>query len=236
MKRSNPKSTRTAITIKLRCAGDTKDVPAEILGAFSDGPRVVLLCRITDSKLQQHGICLLLVPSRACHLAICPEDCDLPIEDWPRFLSLPVNAIFRLGSQPWAKQPLADIRKLVGRKRFTCSRDLANKTKADDGKVLRETSNWHEGAKPKMRVQLPAFAQKLLRTQKCPFCRVPYTLFGVSAAGVRRQKQDQRTYFFYEAECAKCGNPTVTVMTSRPCSMRDLRQILAAMFDEQENI
>ena len=216
--------------IKLRRDGTTQDVLADVFGGYSNGPKVVCLCRLPPSTGGYQDVCLLRLPNNPTRLTLCTEELDLPLEDWPRFLALPVKTIFRLGGHNWCKLEASDLRRLIGRKRFTYPRFTCTlAARASREKVPRETATGHEGVTA--HIAMPSFALELLLRQQCPFCHTPFMAADVVAAGVRRRPEDGRCYFSYECDCAKCHQPTRTVMTSRPCTMAQLREVLAAMFD-----
>ncbi len=66
-------------------------------------------------------------------------------------------------------------------------------------------------------IQVPDFARELLEKQKCPQCAHRFIATEVEAAGVRYSK-DRKTYFYYEVRCSGCGEPSMTVVTSRMLS------------------
>jgi hypothetical protein len=79
-------------------------------------------------------------------------------------------------------------------------------------------------------IEIPIWAQVLLRDQHCPFCKRPYTEADVCASGNRRK--NGRVTYFYEVECPQCGNPAMS-LTSRPCDSCQLGLYLMEIVAEK---
>lgn len=112
------------------------------------------------------------------------------------------------------------------RGRFQCAADLplVQTASPEERDVPREV------VPVQTKIQLPHFAQELLARQTCPYCGKSFLTADVTAAGIRVDPQDKKTYFSYEVVCAKCKQPSMAMMNTRPCTMRTLADVLANMF------
>jgi hypothetical protein len=81
------------------------------------------------------------------------------------------------------------------------------------------------------RIRIPAWAEKLLAEQRCPFCERPYTVDDVCASG--NQRKEGKVYYFYQVECAKCKNPAQSLVKSRPCDSAQLAVYLMEFVKEK---
>jgi hypothetical protein len=85
-------------------------------------------------------------------------------------------------------------------------------------------------------IDIPDFAKDVLKEQKCPACDTSYEEAGVWAFGRRRSKKDGNIYFWYEVECQKCQNPTMTFITSRDCDLYSFAVVAAKMYEESSGV
>jgi hypothetical protein len=214
--------------IKLRSEGEHRDVTAQIVGAYSDGGWLVLLCLYPRTNGRTYQLCLLNTPEDPLRVQLCPAQIALPPEEWPRFLSLPAKTVFRVGGQSWGKLDIREIKRRTGRKLFTCQENIcAQSIYKEIDQAPQESATWHEGVQAQ--ILLPPFAATHMADHQCPYCRTDYTPGCVVAAGIRRRKEGGGTYFFYECVCEKCKNPLVHLIITRPMNWQGFRTILDEM-------
>jgi hypothetical protein len=80
------------------------------------------------------------------------------------------------------------------------------------------------------RIEIPKWAEKLLLDQQCPTCHRPFKLDDVCASGNRRKNGE--AYYFYEVECARCKNPAMSLVTTRPCDSAQLAVYLQPLVEQ----